>query len=146
MDSGISSFDANVWLAIAVGGHVHHAAARSWFDGQADGTCAFCRITQLAFLRHLTNPKIMGAANVQSQAAAWRVFESLATDSRVRYLDEPPGVEAACKLFTQHPTPSHKQWTDAFLAAFAMQAGLQIATFDGEFTSLLSLNVKLLTP
>lgn len=67
--SGISLVDANVWLAIAVDGHIHHAAAVMWFDSQAEGTSAFCRITQLALLRHLTNPKIMGAANVQTQSA-----------------------------------------------------------------------------
>jgi predicted nucleic acid-binding protein len=79
--SGISLVDANVWLAIALDGHVHHAAALAWFDGQAEGTCAFCRITQLAFLRHLTNPKIMGAANVRSHGTPQRGGTSVFLDS-----------------------------------------------------------------
>ncbi len=70
--SGISLVDANIWLAIAVDGHSHHAAAASWFDGQGEGTCAFCRITQLALLRHLTNPKA-------NRKPARRIWNSLAT-------------------------------------------------------------------
>jgi len=59
--SGSSLVDANVWLALAVDAHVHHAPALNWFAAQAEGSRAFCRLTQLALLRHLTNGKIMGA-------------------------------------------------------------------------------------
>jgi toxin-antitoxin system PIN domain toxin len=142
--SGVSLVDANVWLAIAVDGHIHHAAAVTWFDGQAEGTCAFCRITQLAFLRHLTNPKIMGAANVQTQAEAWRAFEALAADPRVVYLEEPPGLTAIFKSLTQAPRPAHKRWTDAFLAAFALGLGLEVVSFDADMTSFPGLSARLL--
>jgi len=142
--SGVSLVDANVWLAIAVDAHVHHAAAATWFDGQAEGTCAFCRITQLAFLRHLTNPKIMGPANVQTQGDAWRAFEALAADPRVVYLEEPPGLTAVFKSLTQIPRPAHKRWTDAFLAGFALGYGLVIVSFDADMTSFQGLSVRLL--
>ena len=62
--SGVSLVDANVWLALAVDAHFHPATAKAWFEGQSDESCAFCRITQMALLRHLTNAKIMGTANV----------------------------------------------------------------------------------
>jgi uncharacterized protein len=142
--SGISLVDANVWLAMAVDGHIHHAAAASWFDGQAEGTCTFCRITQLALLRHLTNPKIMGAANVQTQVEAWRAFEALAADPRVVFLDEPPGLTSVFKSLTQLPRPAHKRWSDAFLAAFAMGFGLEVVTLDADLTSFPGLSVRLL--
>jgi len=141
--SGISLVDANVWLAIAVDGHIHHAVAVSWFDGQAEGACAFCRITQLALLRHLTNPKIMGA-NVQTQAEAWRAFEALAADPRVVYLDEPPGLTAVFNSLTQLPRPAHKRWSDAFLAAFAMVFAMGVVTLDADLTSFPGLSVRLL--
>src|SRR5580704_19292674 len=105
--SGISLVDANVWLALAVDAHIHHAAAVNWFDAQAAGRCAFCRITQLALLRHLTNVKIMGAANVQTQVEAWQAFDALAADPRAVYLDEPPGLTAVFKSLTQVPRPAH---------------------------------------
>jgi len=142
--SGISVVDANVWLAIAVDGHVHHATAVAWFDGQAEGTCAFCRITQLALLRHLTNPKIMGAANVQTQADAWKTFEALAADPRVVYIEEPPRLTAIFKSLTQIARPAHKRWTDAFLAAFAMGLGAEVATFDADLATFPKLSVRLL--
>jgi len=142
--SGISLVDANVWLAIAVDGHIHHAAVSNWFDGQAENTCAFCRITQLALLRHLTNPKIMGAANVQAQVEAWRAFEALAADPRVAFLNEPPGLTSVFKSLTQLPRPAHKRWTDAFLAAFAMGFGLGVVTLDADLTSFPGLSVTLL--
>ena len=142
--SGISLVDANTWLAIAVDAHVHHAAAMGWFDGQPERTCAFCRITQLALLRHLTNPKIMGAANVQTQVEAWRVFEGLAADPRVVYLEEPPGLTSIFKALTQTPRPAQKRWTDAFLAGFAMGLGLEVVTFDADFMSLPGVQARLL--
>jgi toxin-antitoxin system PIN domain toxin len=142
--SGISLVDANVWLALAVDGHVHHAAVSNWFDGQTEDTCAFCRITQLALLRHLTNPKIMGEANVQTQVEAWQVFDALVADPRVVFLDEPPGLTAVFKSLTQLPRPAHKRWSDAFLAAIAMGFGLGVVTLDADLTSFPGLSVTLL--
>ncbi len=51
--------DVNVWIAIAADRHEHHATARQWFDSVSAPVC-FCRVTQMAFLRLLTNPKVMG--------------------------------------------------------------------------------------
>ncbi len=142
--SGISLVDANVWLAIAVDGHIHHGLAASWFDAQAEDTCGFCRITQLALLRHLTNSKIMGEANVQTQAEAWRAYEALAADPRVVFLDEPSGLTFVFKSLTQLPRPAHKRWSDAFLAAFATGFGLGVVTLDADLTSFPGLFVRLL--
>ena len=47
--------DVNVWIALAADKHIHHSVARSWFTKVQDEKLAFCRITQLAFLRLLTN-------------------------------------------------------------------------------------------
>jgi predicted nucleic acid-binding protein len=49
--------DVNVWIAIAA--DEHHATAGQWFDTVSVPVC-FCRVTQMAFLRLLTNPKVMG--------------------------------------------------------------------------------------
>ena len=70
VSGAIKLADANVWLALAFSDHLRHPNAKAWFDGQSDGSCAFCRVTQMALLRHLTNSKIMGAF-VQSQQDAW---------------------------------------------------------------------------
>jgi len=68
--SGVTKLvDVNVWLAISVDGHTHHRQAAHWFQAQSEVSCAFCRVTQLAILRHLTNSKIMGV-NTQTQREA----------------------------------------------------------------------------
>ena len=112
--------DANIWLSLAFGNHVHHTQVAAWFHNQADGTCAFCRITQLALLRHLTNAAIM-RADVRSQAEAWKIYDALAADSRVIFLDEAAGIELDFRARTQAGVPAHYLWTDAYLAAFSLR-------------------------
>ncbi len=141
---GTSLLDANVWLALAVGDHFHHAAAKEWFDNQSESSCAFCRVTQMAFLRHLTNSRIIGQTNVRSQAAAWLDYEALSNDPRIVYLEEPTGAGAQFKQRTQSPHPSHAGWTDAYLAAFAKTLGLGIVTFDADFSNMPDLKVTTL--
>jgi len=47
--------DVNVWIALAADQHIHHNVAKRWFTGIQDDQVLFCRITQLGFLRLLTN-------------------------------------------------------------------------------------------
>ena len=60
--------DVNVWIAIAADRHVHHDFARQWFDSAVAPVC-FCRVTQMAFLRLLTNPKVMGEDSLSPAGA-----------------------------------------------------------------------------
>lgn len=135
--------DANIWLALAFGNHVHHALVAAWFHNQADDTCAFCRITQLALLRHLTNPAIM-RTDVKSQADAWQIYDALRADSRVTFLDEPAGIEIDFRGRTQASVPAHYVWTDAYLAAFAQASGCQLTTCDRGFLQFQDITVELL--
>jgi toxin-antitoxin system PIN domain toxin len=135
--------DANVWLALAFSGHAHHLNAKKWFEEQADNTCAFCRITQMAFLRHLTNSKIM-SAHVQTQQRAWAVYEHLANDPRVVFLREAKAVEKVFRILTNRNTPSHRLWTDSYLAAFAKSSSAQLVSFDQDFDSAEGLDVLVL--
>jgi predicted nucleic acid-binding protein len=43
--------DVNVWIALAAEHHFHHPAARRWFQALRGEKFAFCRITQMGFLR-----------------------------------------------------------------------------------------------
>lgn len=141
--SGIKLLDANVWLALAADGHSHHSAAKTWFHAQADQSCAICRITQLALLRHLTNSKIM-AENVQTQVESWKVCDVLLSDSRVVFLDEPANLEFEFRQLTQGKTPQHRVWTDAYLAAFSRAGGCTMVTFDDGFRRFAGLDLLLL--
>ena len=142
--SGVNLLDANVWLAIVFTNHTFHAKAKDWFNQQPDDSCAFCRITQMALLRHLTNSKIMGAAT-QTQRAAWKTYDLLAHDPRVCFVPEAVGTEACFRAHTTQAVSAHERWTDAYLAALALTAGLKMVTFDKGFQRYAGLNLELLS-
>ena len=138
--SGVSLLDANVWLALAVFTHQHHALARAWFDGQADNSCAFCRITQMALLRHLTNPIIMKTA-VQTPVEAWRTYETFCGDARVVFTAESSKTSIFWKEWTIGSSTPRGSWTDRYLAALATAGGMNFVTFDQDFQSLTTTGV-----
>ena len=140
---GIRLLDANVWLALAFSDHLHHSKAKEWLSAQRDITCAFCRVTQMALLRHLTNSKIMGPF-VQTQQDAWKHYERLVSDPRVVFLPEPPNVEEAFRSRSQAASPSHSLWTDAYLAAFGTESGAQLVTFDQGMSRFAGLDLLVL--
>jgi len=64
--------DVNVWLAAAWARHEHHPAAKRWMDGE-DDELAFCRVTQMALLRLITNPSVMQRDSL-SRVVYWVVL------------------------------------------------------------------------
>src|SRR5579859_4650217 len=91
--------DVNVWLALALSRHVHHAAAYAWFDAVAERqSIVFNRSTQQSLLRLLTNAAVLAPygnpplTNRQALAA----YDALLSDDRVILrADEPAGLEAS---------------------------------------------------
>ena len=75
----------------------------------------------------------MGPAAV-TMTEAWRAYDAFLADPNVGFVDEPEGIEPVWRSNTQGPTFSPKVWNDAYLAAFAQVAGLEIVTFDQGFT------------
>ena len=126
--------DVNVWMALTYEGHVHHAAARKWFEELgAEAHVCFCRFTQLSLLRLLTTTAVMGDDEVMSQAEAWRACDRWMQDGRIMLIEEPPGMEPAFHSMTRKLRPAPKDWADSYLAAFAVTAGLRLVTFDQGF-------------
>ncbi len=124
--------DINVWLAIAADGHLHHRDAMTWFDTAGAGEAAFCRITQMGFLRLLTNAHAMHE-DVRSQKEAWRIYDRFRDDERVTFLIEPEGLEREWRAATRHPTSSRHLWTDCYLHTFAAERQAVVVTFDRAF-------------
>jgi toxin-antitoxin system PIN domain toxin len=120
--------DVNVWIAAVSDRHEHHATARQWFDSVCAPIC-FCRVTQMAFLRLLTNPKVMGE-DILSPAEAIMVYRQLLADERVRLAPEPPNIESAWLSLMSMSAASGSTWTDAYLAAFAVGADSCLISFD----------------
>ena len=120
--------DVNVWVAAAAPDHLHHQTASAWMNSQQE-TLAFCRITQMGLLRNLSNPSAM-QRDVVTRRGAWRVFEALLADDRVRILSEPEGLESLWTKFSARNDHSYRLWTDDYLAAFAEMAGATFVTLD----------------
>ena len=121
--------DVNVWIALAWDGHVHHEIAKSWFATLDADAAAFCRITQMGFLRLMTNARVMGSEAL-SQRNAWTVYEDLSRDKRVTFTPESAGVEPVWKRYTQGLFTGTNVWTDAYLASLATIEGMELVTFD----------------
>src|SRR5262249_42295261 len=135
--------DANVWLALAAEAHSHHESAKAYWETLAAPVSAFCRITQMAFLRLLTNKAVMGS-NVLSPSAAWAKSAEFLALPEVQLLAEPHGLDETWPLFCSAEGFSPKLWTDAYLAAFAKCAGLRFVSFDKGFSRFENLDCLIL--
>jgi toxin-antitoxin system PIN domain toxin len=120
--------DVNVWLAASWSRHSLHNSAKEWVDAE-QGDLAFCRVSQMAFLRLLTNPAIT-REDALPRRRAWEVFDRLIADPRIRLLAEPQGLEPLWIAFSKREDKSHLLWTDDYLAAFAQAADAEFVTFD----------------
>lgn len=126
--------DVNVWTALTYAGHIHHQAAKRWFESLGGNVrLFFCRITQLGLLRLLTTEAVMGKQEVLSQAGAWKAYDRWLEDDRVSFLAEPGGIEQAFRTLARVAHPAPKDWADSYLAAFASVGGLTLVSFDRAF-------------
>jgi predicted nucleic acid-binding protein len=99
----------------------------------------------MAFLRLLTNPKVMGE-DILSPGAAIAVYRQLFSDERVRFEAEPANPEDAWVSLMSIGSASGSTWTDAYLAAFAMEAGIRLISFDRGMRRWPGLALELLIP
>lgn len=137
--------DVGVWLAAVWGRHVDHPIAADWFDKEADDI-VFCRVTQMALLRLLSNPAIMGDDAID-RSQAWRTYDQLWADERVLWADEPAELDAVWRAISARDDMSHKLWTDDYLAAFAQASGATLVTLDRRMPARYrSVRVELLLP
>jgi len=125
----LNFLDTNVWLALVWERHVHAKTARRWFEGREGEQFFFCRFTQLALLRLLTTPAVMGK-DVRTMTGAWEIYDQCCMDDRIALLAEPDQLETKFRLLASSRHSSPHVWADAYLSAFASTAGLRLITFD----------------
>ncbi len=125
----LNFLDANVWLALVWGRHVHSETARRWFEQAAEDQFFFCRLTQLTVLRLLTTEKVMGK-DTKTMSEAWNLWDQLQSDTRIEFLPEPQALEQEFRSRSRLSSRSPKVWADAYLLAFSSVAGLKLITFD----------------
>lgn len=125
--------DVNVWLAFSVADHEHHQRARHYWYEEAGDRLAFCRVTALGFLRLATNATVMGGQPL-TIPQAWQAYGAFRRLPEVLLTDEPEGCEGWLERWAMENRLKPRQWTDAYLAAFARAGGLRLVSFDGDFT------------
>ncbi len=121
--------DTNVWVALLLEDHPHHNRALPRLSALADGEAAFCRATQKALFRLLTQSTATYGKPVPMRQC-WQIYDQMRAANRFVYLDEPLGLEANWRSLTGTSLASPKLWMDAYLQAFAELASLQIITLD----------------
>lgn len=130
--------DVNVWLALAVRQHPHHAAAATYWKSLTGRRVWFCRITMLGLVRLLSQPKVMGeqALSLTQAMAAYRQFAAL-PEVGLQAMPADCGDQLLHFLATDTPA---RLLTDAYLAAFAVSARMRMVTFDKDFDRFVGLD------
>jgi hypothetical protein len=136
--------DVNVWIAMVVVEHVHHKAANDWNEALEWDALIFSRVTQMGFLRLLTNRNVMGQRVVGANGA-WAVLDRLRRNQQIRFASEPPGIENLWREFTPAAQSGTNFWTDAYLAAFAKATGYTLVTFDPGFARYRNIPLEILS-
>jgi hypothetical protein len=135
--------DVNVLLALSNVEHLHHNAAHQWFEHEHRQGWGTCCLTQLAFVRLMSNPKLAQPALSPQQAL--KSLEIATAHPSHRFFKEPPTglIEMALRAYLDRVL-THNGLTDAFLAALAHAQGARLATFDQGIKRLYGQSVELL--
>ena len=131
-------------MPLVMQSHAHHADAVDWFERVPDQSVALCRLTQAGMLRTLTSVAIFNAEAL-TMRQAWDVYDQLAASLQMGpWLDEPQTLEDRWRQLTSRPSPSSKLWSDAILAAFAIESNATLVTFDRGFRQFAGLHCQIL--
>lgn len=119
--------DINILTALLWPTHEHHDAAHRWFGGRANAPWATCPLTQLGFVRIVSNPAFSRDALSPIDALAL-LGENLghpAHEFWTESLQVPPAVKGM-----EARLQGYRQLTDAYLLALAHRRKGLLATFD----------------
>jgi uncharacterized protein len=125
--SEVVLLDANLLIALAWPTHVAHERAIRWFGRRAGQAWATCPLTQLAFVRILSNPAFSPDA-LSLQEAAHLLNASTVDPAHVFWADDLPLSEAVAGATAS--LQGHRQLTDAYLLGLAGNKRGRLATLD----------------
>ena len=118
--------DINILIALLDTGHIMHDAATSWLELEIENGWASCPLTQNGTIRILSQP-----AYPNSQPAALvaeRLMEACANDQHLFWTDSISLLSD--KTINWHKILGHRQITDSYLLALAVQNEGRFVTFD----------------
>jgi toxin-antitoxin system PIN domain toxin len=127
--------DANVLIAMAWPEHVSHGIVSRWLGVNADRGWATCALTQLAFVRILSNPAF--TPNALRPKAAIDLLEKNLRNRFHRYWACDISFDEAVSLFKERIV-GHQQVSDAYLLGLAMHHKGRLVTLDRGSASLAS--------
>jgi len=119
--------DLNILTALLWPAHEHHDVAHRWFGARASARWATCSLTQLGFVRIVSNPAFSRDALSPAEAVAL-LAENL-THPGHQFWTESLEVPAAIKGMGAG-LQGYRQLTDAYLLALANSRKGVLATFD----------------
>jgi hypothetical protein len=119
--------DINILTALFWPTHEHHEVAHRWFRRRAEASWATCSLTQLGFVRIVSNPAFSRDALAPIGALAL-LGENLAHPAH-EFWTESLQVPTAVKSIEAR-LQGYKQLTDAYLLALARRRKGVLATFD----------------
>lgn len=129
----IHLLDVNVLLPLAWPNHEHYRAASKWFAQDGRNGWATCPITQCAFVRISSNPKIFEFAVSPAQATE-KLCEICEHPNHIFWPDDLEFVND--NYIQHHRIKGHRQITDAYLLALAIRHGSVLVTMDQGIASL----------
>ena len=119
--------DANLLIALTHASHVHHGEAHAWLEQVGKRHWATCALTQLAFVRLTSNPRVVG--DTISPAQAMQALTSMTAQAQHEYWADAPEPLQVPTL-SSAALVGHRQVTDAYLLGLAVLRGQCLATLD----------------
>jgi uncharacterized protein len=119
--------DVNILTALLWPAHEHHDAAHRWFQARRGAPWATTALSQLGFVRIISNPAFSRDALSPVDAVAL-LSENLAHPAHEFWpetLQVPAAVQSVASTLR-----GHQQFTDAYLLALANSRKGLLATFD----------------
>jgi uncharacterized protein len=124
--------DVNVWVALTAEDHPLHRRAEAYWRTEADGLLRFCRTTALGLVRVTSHKHTFGGSPMRP-ADAWASYLKWCAQPMVDLLTEPAGIDELISEWSRQELVTPRNWTDVYLAAFAVAGNLRLVTFDRDF-------------
>jgi len=118
--------DLNLMAALFWPSHEHHALAHAWFNQRRVDKWATCPLTQLGFVRLVSNPAFSRDA-LSVRDALTLLLKNLEHPGHVFWSADRDGASLTPMVPSLR---GHQQVTDAYLLALAHHHGGLVATFD----------------
>jgi uncharacterized protein len=121
-----TALDVNILAALMWPTHEHHDVAHRWFDGRADAAWATCSLTQLGFVRVMSNPAFSRDALTPTEGLA--LLGKGVSHPAHEFWTDSLSIGVALKGMETR-VQGHKQVNDAYLLALAHKRKGVLATF-----------------